>query len=138
MILNESLSEVTMAGNPELLRRAIENLVRNAIRYSPEDTEVDAALLGKVGSVYRISVRDHGPGVPEESLPSIFDPILPRRERPGAHSVAALGLGLAIAKRAIELHRGTMRAQNVKPGLRVGNRSACAVHHYRRTDALAA
>ena len=117
VILNGSLSPVTMEGNPELLRRAIENLVRNAIRYSPEGTEVDVSL-SKVGSVFRISVRDHGAGVPEEALPSIFDPFY-RVEKDRGRTSGGVGLGLAIAKRAIELHRGTMRAQNVKPGLRV-------------------
>jgi len=117
VILNGSLSPVTMTGNPELLRRAIENLVRNAIRYSPEGTEVDISL-SKVGSVNRVSVRDHGTGVPEESLPSIFDPFY-RVEKDRGRTSGGVGLGLAIAKRAIELHRGTMRAQNVKPGLRV-------------------
>lgn len=117
VILNSSLSEVTMEGNPELLRRAIENLVRNAIRYSPEETTVDISL-SKVGSVYRVSVRDHGAGVPEESLPSIFDPFY-RVEKDRGRTSGGVGLGLAIAKRAVELHRGTMRAQNVRPGLRV-------------------
>ena len=115
--LNSSVTEVTMTGNPELLRRAIENLVRNAIRYSPENTTVDVSL-SKVGSVYRISVRDHGAGVPEESLSSIFDPFY-RVEKDRGRTSGGVGLGLAIAKRAVELHRGTMRAQNVKPGLRV-------------------
>ncbi len=117
VILNASLSEVTMEGNPELLRRAIENLVRNAIRYSPEETTVDVSL-SQVGSVYRVSVRDHGAGVPEESLPSIFDPFY-RVEKDRGRTSGGVGLGLAIAKRAVELHRGTMRAQNVRPGLRV-------------------
>jgi two-component system sensor histidine kinase CpxA len=117
VIINTSLSEVSMSGNPELLRRAIENLIRNAIRYSPEDTTVDVSL-SKVGSVFRISVRDHGTGVPEESLPSIFDPFY-RVEKDRGRTSGGVGLGLAIAKRAIELHQGTMRAQNVKPGLRV-------------------
>ena len=117
VILNASLSNVTMEGNPELLRRAIENLVRNAIRYSPENTNVDISL-SKVGSVYRISVRDYGTGVPEESLPSIFDPFY-RVEKDRGRLSGGVGLGLAIAKRAVELHHGSMRAHNVKPGLRV-------------------
>jgi len=100
-----------------LLRRAIENLVRNAIRYSPEATTVDVSL-SRVGSVHRISVRDHGTGVPEESLPSIFDPFY-RVEKDRGRTSGGVGLGLAIAKRAVELHNGTMRAQNVRPGLRV-------------------
>ena len=115
--LNSSVTEVTMTGNPELLRRAVENLVRNAIRYSPENTTVDVSL-SKVGSVYRISVRDHGSGVPEESLSSIFDPFY-RVEKDRGRTSGGVGLGLAIAKRAVELHHGTMRAQNVTPGLRV-------------------
>ncbi len=117
VILNGSLSPVNMTGNPELLRRAVENLVRNAIRYSPEDTTVDVSL-SQVGSVYRVSVRDHGTGVPEESLPSIFDPFY-RVEKDRGRTSGGVGLGLSIAKRAVELHSGTMRAQNVKPGLRV-------------------
>jgi signal transduction histidine kinase len=115
--LNSSLSSVTMEGNPELLRRAIENLVRNAIRYSPEGANVDVSL-SRVGSVYRVSVRDYGTGVPEESLPSIFDPFY-RVEKDRGRTSGGVGLGLAIAKRAVELHQGQMRAHNVKPGLRV-------------------
>ena len=84
VILNASVTNVTMEGNPELLRRAIENLVRNAIRYSPEDTTVDISL-SKVGSVYRISVRDHGTGVPEESLSSDLRPVLSSGEGPRPH-----------------------------------------------------
>jgi two-component system sensor histidine kinase CpxA len=115
--LNSSLSKVIMTGNPELLRRAVENLVRNAIRYSPENTNVDISL-SKVGSVYRVSVRDYGSGVPEDALPSIFDPFY-RVEKDRGRTSGGVGLGLAIAKRAVELHQGTMRAHNVKPGLRV-------------------
>ena len=74
--------------------------------------------LSKVGSVYRVSVRDYGTGVPEESLPSIFDPFY-RVEKDRGRLSGGVGLGLAIAKRAVELHQGTMRAHNVKPGLRV-------------------
>ena len=117
VVLNSSLTEITMTGNPELLRRAVENLVRNAIRYSPEESTVDISL-SRVGSVYRISVRDHGPGVPEESVASIFDPFY-RVEKDRGRTSGGVGLGLAIAKRAVELHHGTMRAQNVKPGLRI-------------------
>jgi two-component system sensor histidine kinase CpxA len=65
-----------------------------------------------------VSVRDYGAGVPEESLPSIFDPFY-RVEKDRGRTSGGVGLGLAIAKRAVELHHGTMRAQNVRPGLRV-------------------
>jgi signal transduction histidine kinase len=106
-----------MQGNPELLRRAIENIVRNAIRYSPEGGEVDLALA-RVQGAFRIVVRDHGSGVPEESLPHIFDPFY-RVEKDRGRTSGGVGLGLAIARRAVELHHGSMRAMNERPGLRV-------------------
>jgi two-component system sensor histidine kinase CpxA len=110
-------SDVTIAGDPELLRRAIENVVRNAIRYSPTGKHVDVSLLT---SLHRatIEVRDHGPGVPEESLTRLFDAfyrVEPDRDR----ASGGTGLGLAIARRAIELHHGTVTAHNAQPGLRV-------------------
>jgi two-component system sensor histidine kinase CpxA len=106
-----------MAGNPELLRRAIENIVRNAIRYSPEGTQVDVTLT-RMQTMFRISVRDYGEGVPEESLASIFDPFY-RVEKDRGRTSGGVGLGLAIAKRAVELHHGLMSAANMHPGLRV-------------------
>jgi two-component system sensor histidine kinase CpxA len=112
---------VTVSGDPELLRRAIENIIRNAIRYSPQGERVDIALgtaLNDRGSAARITVRDHGPGVPPESLGRIFDPFYrvdPDRSRTGG----GVGLGLAIARRAVELHDGALHASNANPGLLV-------------------
>jgi len=62
-----------LEGSPELLRRAIENVVRNAIRYSPEGGKVRVSLI-RAGATYRVEVRDFGAGVPDESLAHIFDP----------------------------------------------------------------
>jgi len=104
-------------GNPELLRRAFENIVRNAIRYSPEGAQVDVALT-REQNVFRLAVRDYGEGVPEESLASIFDPFY-RVEKDRGRTSGGVGLGLAIARRAVELHHGAMRAANVHPGLEV-------------------
>lgn len=109
--------QITVSGDPELLRRAIENIIRNAIRYSPSGEAVDIALRDNVSSAH-VSVRDHGPGVPPESLGRIFDPFYrvdPDRSRSGG----GVGLGLAIARRAVELHDGTLRASNAHPGLLV-------------------
>ena len=72
-----------MEGNPELLRRAIENIVRNAIRYSPEGGQVHISLK-RAGTVYRVAVRDSGPGVPEEARQLYLRPVLPGGERTGA------------------------------------------------------
>ncbi len=115
--LDLDVCEAEMEGNPELLRRAIENIVRNAIRYSPESGHVEVSLQ-RPGTVYRIAVRDFGAGVPEEALAHLFDPFY-RVEKDRGRTSGGVGLGLAIAKRAVELHHGTMRASNQHPGLLV-------------------
>ena len=111
----DSSAPVHLAGDPELLRRAIENVVRNAIRYSPEGTEVEVKLRSSAGQA-TISIRDFGPGVPEESLGRIFDPFY-RVESDRSRISGGVGLGLSIARRAIELHKGKIGAANASPGL---------------------
>jgi two-component system sensor histidine kinase CpxA len=115
--LDLDVCEAEMEGNPELLRRAIENIVRNAIRYSPEGGRVQVSLK-RPGTLYRIAVRDFGAGVPDEALAHLFDPFY-RVEKDRGRTSGGVGLGLAIAKRAVELHHGTMRASNQRPGLLV-------------------
>jgi signal transduction histidine kinase len=104
-------------GNPELLRRAVENVLRNAIRYSPERTEVEVAL-SEDGTDARIAVRDYGPGVPDQAIERIFDPFF-RVEEARNTNGGSSGLGLSIAKRAVCVHRGRIAAENATPGLRV-------------------
>jgi len=104
-------------GDRELLRRAIENVVRNSIHYAPGGSAVDVKLYSTKESA-RISVRVYGPGVPEDALPKIFQPFFrvdDSRESP----TGGVGLGLAIAYRAIGLHHGRLWAQNALPGLMV-------------------
>lgn len=119
--LHCNVEPVEITGSPELLRRAFENVIRNAIRYSPEGGMVDIGLaldhdahLSKV----HFSVRDFGPGVPSESLIAIFDPFY-RVESDRGRLSGGVGLGLAIARRAIEIHHGIIRAANANPGLRI-------------------
>jgi signal transduction histidine kinase len=104
-------------GNRELLRRALENVVRNAIRYSPEKLSVDVSLV-EDSDAAKIAVRDYGPGVPEGSLTRIFDPFFRVEEARDALGGGS-GLGLSIAMRAVHLHHGTIAAENASPGLRV-------------------
>ena len=108
---------VTIEGDPELLRRAVENVIRNAIRYAPPDSTIEVSLARNNGSAV-VDVRDHGPGVPEESLPRLFDAFY-RVETDRGRASGGIGLGLSIARRAIELHKGTIRARNARPGLEV-------------------
>jgi signal transduction histidine kinase len=104
-------------GDEELLRRAIENVIRNGIRYAPDGTSIEIEL-SRAGASARVAVRDYGPGVPDESLTRIFDAFY-RVDSDRNRSSGGVGLGLAIARRAIELHKGTLRAENAQPGLRV-------------------
>ena len=108
---------VTVAGDEELLRRAVENVIRNAIRYSPRDTAVQVNLARDHERAL-VTVRDHGPGVPEDALPRLFDPFY-RVESDRNRTSGGIGLGLSIARRAIELYKGTIRARNMQPGLEV-------------------
>jgi signal transduction histidine kinase len=109
--------EAELEGNPELLRRAIENIIRNAIRYSPEGSPVNVTLT-RTDNLYRIAIRDFGSGVPADALAHIFDPFY-RVETDRGRTSGGVGLGLSIAKRAVELHHGHLRAANVSPGLLV-------------------
>jgi len=109
--------DLTLRGDRELLRRAVENVVRNAIRYTPRGSTVDVKMES-AGHNARISVRDCGPGVPEELLPKIFQPFF-RVDDSRDSSTGGVGLGLAIAYRAISVHHGRLWAQNVHPGLNV-------------------
>ena len=108
---------VTLTGDEELIRRAVENVIRNAIRYAPAATAVDIELR-RAGALAQVAVRDYGPGVPEDALPRIFDPFY--RVDPDRNRVSGgLGLGLAIARRSVELHKGKLAARNANPGLLV-------------------
>ena len=104
-------------GNRELLRRAVENVLRNGIRYSPEQSTIDVSLV-EDSRAANIAVRDYGPGVPEDALTRIFDPFF-RVEEARDATGGGSGLGLSIAKRALQVHHGTITAENAAPGLRV-------------------
>jgi len=108
---------VTVAGDPELLRRAVENVLRNAIRYEPVDSSVEIGLRHD-GAAAVVEIRDHGTGVPEGALPHIFDAFY-RVESDRNRLSGGIGLGLSIARRAVELHRGAIRATNANPGLKI-------------------
>lgn len=97
----------------ELLRRAVENVIRNAIRYS-ERVEV---MVASEGAERVVRVRDHGPGVPEHELANLFEAFY--RVREDYQTADGFGLGLAIAKRSIDLHGGRIAARNAGPGLEV-------------------
>ncbi|MDR2317137.1 MULTISPECIES: ATP-binding protein [unclassified Pseudomonas] len=94
-------------GHEELLYRAFENIIRNAVRYTAAGTEVLVqAALAPGGQWLQVSVSDHGPGVEPARLQRIFEPF----DRGTDNSGDGFGLGLAIAQRAIALHGGSITA----------------------------
>jgi signal transduction histidine kinase len=104
-------------GDPELLRRAVANVLRNAIRYSPSQVSVEVTLA-ESADASMVEIRDHGPGVSEELLSQIFKPFFRVEESRDSKS-GGIGLGLSIAMRAVQVHQGTITAENAKPGLRI-------------------
>jgi two-component system, OmpR family, sensor histidine kinase CpxA len=110
-------------GSPSLLHSAIENVVRNAIRYTGEGTSVEVRLEQGVrlegDSVYGpeavVRVTDSGPGVPEDALDKLFRPFY-RIDDARGRQTGGVGLGLAITDRAVRLHGGTIKAANRPQG----------------------
>lgn len=107
----------TIRGERELLRRAVENVVRNAIRHTPAGTAVEIDLERRDGTA-EVVVRDRGPGVPADRLEAIFEPFY-RVEGDRSRASGGVGLGLAIARRSVVLHGGRISARNAGPGLAV-------------------
>ncbi len=116
-LVREMTGPMVAQGDAELLRRAVENVVRNAIRYSPVNSDVRVSM-NREGDRAVIVVRDFGPGVPEEMREAIFRPFF-RVEDDRARMSGGVGLGLAIARRAVHLHHGEISARNAEPGLEV-------------------
>jgi two-component system sensor histidine kinase CpxA len=121
-----SVSEpAVIEGIPNLLRRAIENVVRNAVHYTAAGSEVEIKLVTESQATSAadkpdndrvvITVRDHGPGVPDEALSEIFRPFY-RVDEARDREAGGVGLGLAIAERSVRLHGGVVKAANVDSG----------------------
>ena len=103
---------VHMQANGELIHRALENVIRNALRYTPEHSRVEITMTKSAGEVC-IDVRDYGPGVPEHALPRLFEPFVRVADARDRDS-GGYGLGLAIAFSAVRAHGGSILAHNDK------------------------
>ena len=113
----QTTQPIAIRGDPELVRRTIDNILQNAIRYNCEGAAVEVTLTADGGHA-RLAVRDYGPGVPEDALQKIFQPFF-RVDDSRDSTTGGVGLGLAIANRAVRLHHGRIWAENAHPGLRV-------------------
>jgi signal transduction histidine kinase len=107
-----------LTGRPELLRSAFDNVIRNAVLHTPSGTTVEVCLRS-VETGVEVVIRDHGPGVAEDDLERIFEPFH-RVDEARERASGGVGLGLAIARRAIEVHGGTLGARaHTEGGLEV-------------------
>jgi two-component system sensor histidine kinase CpxA len=117
-----SPGECIVRGNAELLHSAIENVIRNAVRYTSTATLVEVNIEredSSSGAKIRLVVRDYGPGVPDSELKNIFQPFYRLADARDRQS-GGTGLGLAIADRVVRIHGGTIRAENAAPrGLKI-------------------
>jgi two-component system sensor histidine kinase CpxA len=107
--------EWKVRGNASLLHSAVENVVRNAIRYTQEGTSVEVSLLrdekpGR-GQDAVLRVSDSGPGVPPDALEKLFEPFY-RLDDARGRQTGGVGLGLAITERAVRFHGGKVAAFN--------------------------
>jgi two-component system, OmpR family, sensor histidine kinase CpxA len=112
------VDDCVVSGNSSLLHSALENVARNAIRYTHEGTNVQIRLeqgQGPHGAEAVIRVTDSGPGVPDEALDKLFQPFY-RIDDARERQTGGVGLGLAITDRAVRLHGGTIRAANRPQG----------------------
>jgi two-component system sensor histidine kinase CpxA len=103
-------------GDARLLQSALENIARNAVRYTAEGTAVTLSLARDTQQArWLVTIHDHGPGVPDDTLPRLFEPFVrvgDARDR----ASGGYGLGLAIARKAIRLHGGEVSARNEPEG----------------------
>lgn len=101
--------EMIVRADAEMVRHAIENVLRNALRFSPENGVITVALKREAGATVLL-VQDQGPGVPEEELPRIFEPFFHASNSEGT------GVGLAITAQVMALHQGSVVARNLAGG----------------------
>jgi two-component system OmpR family sensor kinase len=110
----QSAASAAVNGNRDLVRSAIENVLRNAVRYSPQDAPVDVSVT-RGDSGVAILIRDRGPGVPDSDLDRIFEPfyrVAESRDR----DTGGEGIGLAITAQVLKAHGGSAKAANSQGG----------------------
>jgi len=110
-----TIADCVVSADYELLHRAVENVVRNSVQYTRENSSISIVLSCPSNGVARIQVEDEGPGISEEELEEAFKPFY-RAAHARANGTLGAGLGLAIAERALKLHGGSINARNRSDG----------------------
>ena len=115
---SEFEGQYLITGDNILITRALENILMNAIKYSPASGKVDIQM-SRLNSMYQLSISDQGPGIPETDLEHVLKPFY-RSDQSRNQQTGGFGLGLAITHKIIKQHKGELRINNVQPsGLRV-------------------
>ncbi len=109
----DASGEILITGRGELLRSAIENVIRNGLRHAPEGSRTSIKVTEPRNNWVAIRICDDGPGVPSDELEAIFEPFFRGRR---TRSDSGHGLGLSIVRRAIEVHGGKVHADNDPTG----------------------
>ena len=107
----EALADASLNGWPDMLQRALENLLRNALRFNPPGQPIELSVSRQADELW-LNVRDHGPGVTEDCLTRLGEPFF----RAPGQTATGYGLGLAIARRAAERHGGRLELNNHPQG----------------------
>lgn len=124
------LENCYLQGNERLLRSAVENVIRNAVRYTKPQTSVEISLI-KEGNEAVFTAEDNGEGVPENELKELFKPfyrVAEARDR----KTGGIGLGLAITEQAVHAHNGKISARNTENGLEIEIRLPLNAAHPQR------
>ena len=111
------LEEAVVATHSDLLKKTFENILRNALKYTRDNSTVTARLI-RSRDEYVVRIEDHGPGVAESELEKLFDEFY-REDTARPRETGGYGLGLSIAKRAITSHKGKISAENTANGLEI-------------------
>ena len=113
-VITKEIQDISLFFDSVLLRRAIENILRNALAYSPENKPVEVSIKKQHERII-IEIKDYGPGVPEEQLLNIFNPFY-RVDTARTRKKGGYGLGLSIAQQAIACQGGKIEAMNHEEG----------------------
>ena len=105
---------VTVLANSELLSRALGNVLRNAVRYAGDAGQINISAVRKGDADVKITIADHGAGVPDALIEKIFDPFF-RIESDRSRETGGTGLGMAIVKTCVEACGGNVSAKNLTP-----------------------